>query len=234
MNQSATFKTRQGAKKGIVQWAGRSELKTPLGRSRCGRWGAYSHRLVEFFQKKFYNFSAMIWKGIKETGFKYEASEIGEIRLVGSTYIRKAHLSKGYFKVRVYILRKDGEMKETTISVHKLVCSAFHDNPEKKPCVRHLDCNSMNNAASNLCWGTHIENYADGRRLGRYGPPSQPYVKKGCASRRHVVVDILSGIEYPSVRHMPLPGGLTWKYLQRMLNGERRNHTNFRYKKDIA
>lgn len=170
----------------------------------------------------------MIWNRIKETGFKYEASEIGEIRLVGSASVRKAHLSKGYFKVRVSLLRKDGEMKETTIGVHKLVCSAFHDNPENKPCVRHLDCNSMNNAASNLSWGTHVENYADGRRLGKYGPPAKPYVKRECEFGMKAVIDLSTGEIYKSVYHIP---NLKLKPLQlrKRLNGQRKNNTNYVY-----
>lgn len=38
------------------------------------------------------------------------------------------------------------------------MCSAFHDNPENKPCVDHIDGNKKNNAATNLRWVSYKEN----------------------------------------------------------------------------
>ena len=42
--------------------------------------------------------------------------------------------------------------------VHRLVASAFIDNPDGKPEVNHKDGNRQNNAAANLEWVTRSEN----------------------------------------------------------------------------
>jgi len=45
--------------------------------------------------------------------------------------------------------------------VHRLVAAAFHGPAPEGTEVRHLDGDQLNNAPSNLKWGTHLENIAD-------------------------------------------------------------------------
>ena len=59
----------------------------------------------------------------------------------------------GYLQVGLY---SSGKMK--TFKIHRLVCEAFHENPENKPCVNHIDENKTNNTVSNLEWCTYAEN----------------------------------------------------------------------------
>lgn len=44
------------------------------------------------------------------------------------------------------------------LKVHQLVCEAFHGAPKDGQEVLHVDENGLNNAASNLRWGTRKEN----------------------------------------------------------------------------
>jgi len=48
--------------------------------------------------------------------------------------------------------------KRKTCKVHRLVCQAFHPNPDNKSVVNHKDGDKSNNKANNLEWATHKEN----------------------------------------------------------------------------
>lgn len=64
---------------------------------------------------------------------------------------------------------------KVTKNVHRLVCMAFHGMPPHPSMqVRHLDGNPNNNAATNLAWGTQIENWQDREAHGR-----------GCKGEKH-------------------------------------------------
>lgn len=45
--------------------------------------------------------------------------------------------------------------------IHRVVCELFNGAPEEGMQCRHLDGDKTNNKASNLCWGTAIENASD-------------------------------------------------------------------------
>lgn len=62
---------------------------------------------------------------------------------------------KGYAKVRLY----NGSKKDyKDFFVHRLVASAFIENPENLPCVNHKDENPANNCVENLEWCTKAYN----------------------------------------------------------------------------
>lgn len=57
-------------------------------------------------------------------------------------------------------------------NVHELVCEAFNGpKPEWADCVRHLDSDPLNNDASNVVWGTWVEQAQDRAALGRQYTP---------------------------------------------------------------
>ena len=120
-----------------------------------------------------------IWKDISGYEGIYQVSNLGNIRSCErKVYFKKGnpltsymtvpekiiskHISNtGYYRVG---LRKDGKRK--FLSVHRIVTSAFIDNPENKPHVNHIDGNRLNNHSDNLEWVTCQENIIHARDTG--------------------------------------------------------------------
>lgn len=107
-----------------------------------------------------------MYKPVKGFEGLYEISEFGEIRSVdrmvggksGSTWKRKGKKLKpqtnqnGYAMVN---LRKNGARK--TMTVHRLVATAFLPNPENLPEVHHKNHDPRDNRLENLQWVTSAE-----------------------------------------------------------------------------
>lgn len=102
---------------------------------------------------------------------QYEVSDCGRVRSVdrivngknGGKQLRKGKIlaqskhKNGYAKVSLCV---DGVA--TYHRVHRLVASAFIDNPNNLPCVNHKDENRENNSVDNLEWCTHSYNHLYG------------------------------------------------------------------------
>jgi len=61
--------------------------------------------------------------------------------------------------IRVYIYNK-------TYALHRLIALAFHENPENKEQVNHIDGNKLNNSVQNLEWVTNKENQIHKFQIG--------------------------------------------------------------------
>lgn len=57
---------------------------------------------------------------------------------------------------RISLRFNDGTWKN--VLSHRMVAIAYIDNPNRKPCVNHIDGNKKNNHVSNLEWVTYSEN----------------------------------------------------------------------------
>lgn len=104
-----------------------------------------------------------IWKDIKDFEGMYQVSNLGRVRSVdrfdSMGRLRKGAIKaisdngRGYKVVRMY---KDNKQK--ICYIHRLVATAFIENPDNKPEVHHVDSDRSNNKLENLQWVTTKEN----------------------------------------------------------------------------
>lgn len=108
-----------------------------------------------------------VWKSLYDN---YYISSYGRLatnnwRGTGRLMLMKpAHDANGY--LRTMIKHPDGSLK--TIKLHRLVCTAFHQNPENKPQVNHIDGVRDNNNSDNLEWCTNSENQLHSIKMGTF------------------------------------------------------------------
>jgi len=108
-----------------------------------------------------------IWKPVRGYESYYEVSNDGEIRTIERiitlpthSYLKKQKLltqykdGKGYMHVKLY----DGRGKPKSLTIHRIVASAFLDNPNNLAEVNHIDHNKNNNNLDNLEWISRGDN----------------------------------------------------------------------------
>jgi len=78
-----------------------------------------------------------------------EVSNLGRVRAKFDKTIKNISTGVGYLTI------SSGGKNHR---VHRLVCEAFHENPENKRTVNHKDGNRFNNHEENLEWATDSEN----------------------------------------------------------------------------
>ena len=112
------------------------------------------------------------WRDVVGYEGRYQVSNMGRVKSLGRKdclgRIQKERILKpgvnggGYLKVG---LRAGGKQK--MFLVHRLVCQSFHENPDNKPQVNHLNEIKTDNRASNLEWCTCKRNINHGSRNER-------------------------------------------------------------------
>ena len=109
-----------------------------------------------------------MFKTINVFDGRFKVNECGVVfNSVERTYIRH-HIGKnnGYAYVDLYY-----KGKKKRFTVHRLVATAFCDNPMNLPVVMHLDSNRTNNLYTNLKWGSYRENNIQAIREGHMKVP---------------------------------------------------------------
>lgn len=117
------------------------------------------------------------WKPVYGLEEYYEVSDMGRVRSKPrrtnngrGEYIRTGkiicphHTQSGYISAQLYDPRSS--RKKSKQRVHKMVLEAFVSPRPQGFLCRHLDGNKLNNALSNLKWGTPKENAEDSRAHG--------------------------------------------------------------------
>ena len=105
-----------------------------------------------------------MWKDVKGYEGIYQVSNLGRVKVLAdetrrthrNEHILSQSNNRGY---KLVALCKNGEMK--SFQVHRLVATAFIDNPNNKPCVDHINTVKNDNRADNLRWVTPKENDAN-------------------------------------------------------------------------
>ena len=98
-----------------------------------------------------------IWKPIPGFEMNYEASDLGRIRNSNGEIINAQNNDYLYVWLKEY---------KEEFAVHRLVCLTFHDNPENKPSVNHINGIKVDNRADNLEWATPSENLQHAWKTG--------------------------------------------------------------------
>ena len=111
------------------------------------------------------------WKNIKGYEGLYQVSTMGRVKSLERTIIKKDGrkqtvkeriLNPGIDRGGYLLVTLCAGGKRKTLKVHRLVCEAFHDNPNNKSDVNHINENKTDNRACNLEWNTRRENVNHG------------------------------------------------------------------------
>ena len=177
-----------------------------------------------------------IWRDIKGYEGFYQVSNLGMVKSLERTVTRKngrkffvkerilKPSTDHYGYLQVNLCNSSGKVKN--FAVHRLVCEAFHENPENKPCVNHIDENKTNNVVSNLEWCTYKENNNHGTHNAKVAKalskPVGQYTRDGelikiWQSSREVQKQL--GFSYGNISQAALGKiktayGYVWKYIE--------------------
>lgn len=123
-----------------------------------------------------HTFENETWRDVPGWGGIYSVSSLGRVRSEertrqtcnGSIRTYRQRLISAYTKngYPAVDLKDSGRVSKEY--VHRLVCRAYHGEPEANHEVAHGDGNKANPAAINLRWATREENLADRREHGTH------------------------------------------------------------------
>ncbi|WP_147417193.1 NUMOD4 domain-containing protein [[Ruminococcus] lactaris] len=172
-----------------------------------------------------------IWKDIPEYKGFYQASNLGNIRSldrkiskIGNGGVNVTSFMKG--RVLAQRIQNGGypivsisvNAKRKICTVHRLVASAFLDNPEKFRDVNHKDGNKRNNYVENLEWTSHGENIKHSYNVLKQARNCKPIkcVDTGVVYSSCKEASDLTGINVGSINHVitgiaKTAGGMRWE-----------------------
>ena len=157
-----------------------------------------------------------IWKDIPGYDGAYQVSNLGRVRSI--RIMNPFTLNSGYLGLSLY---KD--KKEKHFLIHRLVASAFCENPNNFSQVNHKDENKMNNCADNLEWCTNLYNRHYGTGIERMRK------KKGKAIKQFTLNGELVA-EYPSIMDAERTLGFDHSSICACCKGKKKQYNGFVWK----
>ncbi len=184
------------------------------------------------------------WLPIVDWEGYYEISDLGRVKSLARIVIHKngkaMHHKERILKTGINSdgykcagLSKNG--KQINPTVHKLVGLHFVKGYAPGLEVNHIDGNKLNNAATNLEWGTHLHNMTHAIKTGLFIPikvtkeQSLKALESAMVIRSKAVINIISGEKYKSIREAARHIGMQSATLSSRLRGKLNNNTNIRY-----
>lgn len=161
-----------------------------------------------------------VFKDIEGYDGLYMVSNLGRVKSLGNSNDRREKILKtrknnwGYLLVSLY---SGGKCK--TCKVHRLVASAFVENPNNFKEVNHIDENKTNNHADNLEWCSREYNVNYGNRNERQRDTLSKPVK--CLE---------NGIIYPSAKQAQMETGIFQGNISKCCNGKYKTAGGFHWK----
>lgn len=164
-----------------------------------------------------------LWKPIPNFKDYYLISSFGRVRAVArvdsnnvyrAERIMKQHINKsGYLYFSISL-----DAKRKTYLTHRVVATVFHENPEEKSDVNHIDGNKLNANKENLEWSTYMENrrHSISLRLNKNRNGGDTLTESQVLEIFHSPEKAVSvcekyGIHHVTVSHIRL--GISWGWL---------------------
>ena len=158
---------------------------------------------------------------VKIEGFeKYEVSNLGKVRNIKSGRVLKTSLNNNGY-LRLFLCENN---KRKHLYLHRIIATAFIDNPDEKPCVNHIDENKLNNDLSNLEWCTVRENNIHGTRTKR--------AAEKCF-KKVIQLDSNDNVlnEFESMTQAEKKTGVLLKYISRCCNGRSKSAGGYKWRR---
>ena len=168
------------------------------------------------------------WRDINGYEGLYQVSDQGRVKSLERTdslgrTVKERILKPGMDRGGYLLVVLCAGGKPKTLNVHRLVCEAFHENPENKPCVNHIDENKTNNAASNLEWSTYEENNNHGTHNERVAKARSKPVGQWTKDGELVKI-------WPSTQEAERQAGFNHGNISEVANGNRKTAHGFIWK----